>query len=341
MEEINMRKFKILLPLLVLMVSLLLLVGCFESTKDDSSYVVLDINPSVELVLNKNDVVEYANALNEDADVLLANLVLEGLSVEAAIELIIEESTNLGFIDPDSEETIVDVTTVNEDEGDEDALGEKIRNKINNAFAERGMHGFAQKKQMTAEIIAEAQELGIGAGRLRLIKQALELNPELTLEELLEMEVKEINELVKVKGNEVKEMTQALRQEFFQQRDQIRAEYQPQIDALRTQIEDLEAQIEAELDEDAKAILEAELEVLEASLEELMATCNQEIKVKREAFKDEIEAARNQIKEQRQLRINEHRANVEQFRENFQNNKDAIQDEIEDWINQKKNSGKN
>jgi len=330
-----MKKIKLLLPLLVLVLTLVALVGCNESqTKDlTNSYVVLDINPSVELVLDKDEVVEYANALNEDADLLLVNIDLEGLSAEAAIDLIIEEATKLGFIDPEAEETIVDVTTVTEDEEDDEALGEKIRENVNNAFTKRGMHGYAQMSPMTPEIIAEAEELGIGAGVLRLMKQAQELNPELTLEELLEMSVRDLIGIVKVRGNEVRGMSHQLRQDFFDERDLLRAEYQPQFETLRTQIEALEAQIEAELDEEAKAVLEAELAVLVASLNELREALNQDVADKREEFLNDATALMDQVRADALARAEAHRAAMDAFRDHFEENEDAIKEQLEEWMN--------
>jgi hypothetical protein len=298
--------------------------------------VVLEINPAVEMVLNENNEVEYVNSLNEDGDVLLSEINLEGMDVDEAIDEIIEESTDLGFIDPNAEETVVDVTTVTEDEEADEELGEKIKKHVDDAFVERGMHGYSQMKKMTQDIIIEAETLGISAGKLRLIKQAQELDPDLTLEAAIAMKVSELTHLVKENGNQNKEMVKALRDEFFAQRDLIVEEYRPQVEALQTAIADLRTQLEAATDETVKTTLQAELDAKVAELEALLKTRNDEIKVLRDSFKDQITAKKAEVKAANKARVEEHKAEVDAFKQNFQKNKEKIQKEIENWKKGKK-----
>lgn len=333
-----MRKNKIILSLFALILTIVILVGCNLSNKTDESYVTLDINPSVEMVLNNKNKVEYVNALNSDADVLLTNLDLEGKDVEDAIDEIIDESTDLGFINPEATETTIEVGTTTEDGSD--TLGEKIRNHINNAFTERGMYGYGKQVAMTSEIITEAETLGIAPGKLRLIKSVQTINPDLTTKEAIAMSVKDLTSLLKEKGNEIKNMTKELKDQFFAERNQIIERYQPQIADLRTQIADLESQIEAETDETAKAQLETQLADLQTQLDDLIQARNQEIAEVRNNYQSQIEAKRNEIKAQHQAKIEEHKAKVNAFRQQFEQNKKDRQEKVEQWQNQHQGKGK-
>ena len=72
--------------------------------------VTMDINPSVEISLNKDYKVIKVEAVNEDGK-KIEDAKVKGLSIEAAIEVLIEESKGKGFI-VENEETYVIVTAV-------------------------------------------------------------------------------------------------------------------------------------------------------------------------------------------------------------------------------------
>lgn len=324
-----MRKTKVLLTIFTLILTFVVLVGCNQTAKTES-YVILDINPSVELVLNQNDQVQYVNALNDDAKVLLSNIELENKDMEEAVEIIIDESTNLGYIDPEAEETVVEVTTVTEEEDDE-KLNERIRGHVDKTFMDRGMRGIGKKKAMTAEIIAEAKELGVAPGLLRLIKTAQEINPDLTVEEALEMKVKDLISIVKEKGSELRDLNEELRNEFIAARNEIRETYRPQIEELELKIEELNAKIEAEVDEEAKNVLLEELAGLEKQLKDLVTARNEEIKALRDSYQEQVQALRKQMKEMHQARMQEHKQQVEKFKEEFHKNRENKLAELEKW----------
>ncbi|MCH4889729.1 anti-sigma factor domain-containing protein [Acidaminobacter sp. JC074] len=73
--------------------------------------VTVDINPSIELKLNKNQEVVEAIAINADAEKLDLRS-FEGIMVEEVVEKIIESSKDEGFIAPDKK-TYIMITTVN------------------------------------------------------------------------------------------------------------------------------------------------------------------------------------------------------------------------------------
>lgn len=69
-----------------------------NNTAEAVSYVAIDINPSVSLTLDKNDKVLSVYAANEDAQVLLYEEDLIGLTAEEALNKIAELSVELNFI---------------------------------------------------------------------------------------------------------------------------------------------------------------------------------------------------------------------------------------------------
>ncbi len=79
--------------------ALVLFVSGLQWVNTSASYIAVDINPSIILTTNPWEKVVEVEALNEDAETLLVDLVLIGLQADEAIELIIAEATEMGYID--------------------------------------------------------------------------------------------------------------------------------------------------------------------------------------------------------------------------------------------------
>lgn len=323
-----MKKIKILSSFVLLFLFGFIMLGC-QSVSAAEAYVTIDINPSVELVVNGNDVVIYANPLNEDGEILLANLTLVGLNVDEAMTLIIDEAINLGFIDVDAEETVVSVATLCDDEAIGDQLQTRIKERINQAFQERAMMGRAQDKGFTPEEIAEAETYGVTPAFLRLAKSVVEYDDTITLEDALLLTQQELVAILKEAFAQNREMVMALRDQFHQEREVIFNTFHPQIVALEAEIALLNEQIEAEEGDVAALIAERDQKVLD--LEALLETFHQEMLALRASFQEEIEQAREQIMIQNMLRIQENRARVEAFREACESRRSDMMDNIEDF----------
>lgn len=77
--------------------------ACEPAEQKATTFVSLDINPSIELTLDKNDKVVSVRGANEDGQVLLyGEADLKGLSVEAAVEKITKWAVELGYLDEDN-----------------------------------------------------------------------------------------------------------------------------------------------------------------------------------------------------------------------------------------------
>lgn len=323
-----MKQVRNLIFVFTLALGAIFIVGC--QTVSAESYVAIDINPSVELIVNRRDVVVAVNPLNEDAEVLLTDLELVGLKLEVATTLIVEKAIELGYIDVDSEETVVSVTTIGYNDRVGNRLGEQIRSHINNMFMKKGIFGYAMISETMQEIKVEADELGVSPGKLRLVKVVQVLYPELTTEEGLEMSISELMTMVKEKQQEVKDIVAALREEFLTRMQEIKDEYIPLIEALETEIEALAASIADETDQEVKATLEAELAVKQEAFATLRLDFRFEMDQLREEFKERSLPIREQVRTQHQERINQFRQQMEEFRNSRQPN-ERIMNQIRSW----------
>lgn len=99
-----MKKTAIILAVVILSLSLLAVAsGCSPTEAQAESYVAIDINPSVELVLDSDNKVLSLKAVNEDAQVMLyGEDGIIGLSVEKAAEKIAELAVEYKYVEEDA-----------------------------------------------------------------------------------------------------------------------------------------------------------------------------------------------------------------------------------------------
>ena len=75
--------------------------------KDVYAYVHIDINPSIEIIIDSNNIVLKTIAISDDAKEFLKNLKLNNKSLDRAMEDILEESVNMGLIGDKSNNIII------------------------------------------------------------------------------------------------------------------------------------------------------------------------------------------------------------------------------------------
>ena len=310
-----MKALKYVLSFLFLIAAVGLVAGCQATTVSaDDSYVTLDINPSIELIVTPKEKVIYANPLNEDGELLLLEIDIIGLDLEEATEFIIDKAIELGFIDVDSEEVYVSVSTINMQAQIGETIQNRVKEAVNEAFKNRAMMGKAVDKDFGSGYVEEANSFGVTPGFYRLAQSAVS-NSDLTLEEALAMTQQELMDLVQTARRERREISQMLKDEFFAARQLLFDEYLPQIEALEQQI--------LESTEDSTE-LEAQLEALEQELHDKVALLRAE-------FHAETEALRAEEKAMIQNRVNQFKDAVEQFRNQMQQRRGQVDDEIDEF----------
>lgn len=268
------------------------------------AYVTVDINPSVGFVVNEQNVVKTAYALNEDGEMLLLQLQLEEKNFEDAVEEIIDESMDLGFIDVDAESTTIEIDAVGETEKITERVRTMVQERIAEKMSERALSANVRTRTYSQAEQDEAGNKGVSPVQYRLMKQAMELDPDLTEEEALNVDAKGL--IARMRNNpEARGIAREIMEEFLAAKKAIHDEYIPQIKALEDQIAAATANTE-----DTSA-LEAELQALKDEMHaELMAVVQTKI--------TESAALRVQLQTQHQARIAEHQARVEQYRQGIQ-----------------------
>lgn len=210
---------------IVLGITLLLgVTACAETTETHAAgtYVAVDINPSIEFIVDEDDNVESFNLLNEDAEIICVDIDFVGMNIEVAVELFVTLAAEAGYIDPDGEDNAVLITVLGDDteESNEftEQLKKRIRNRVMRYMAMNYINGEVLTEDFTQEdLLAQADELGVSPGKLKLSLLAQSVDSELILEDLLVLPVKDLLVIVREHHQDaISEMTEeelALRQE--------------------------------------------------------------------------------------------------------------------------------
>lgn len=316
--------------------------GCngLNSADEEYSYVSMRINPEVELVVDENNIIVSVNPLNQDAEVLLADTAITGTTLEAGSELIVQLATEAGYINVDSyNEVFIDVVTDDDDDDAQeetkaDKIAKSMQDRIAKFFDNNGIFGKVSKETL-AEYLTEAQELNVSPGKLKLMMRALDLNPDLNLEEVKDMEVKDIIALIKdtVKNQN---LGYTAREQFKTAREELRTRYQNMF-ALEEEIETLEKQLEGFTGSDEeKSLIEADLttkeqeyKTLQEQYKDELETLSKEYKAMAEEIKETRKSEMEQRKQEHKQKIEEHKQRFKQRAQSVMNQIEAIKDEFE------------
>ena len=175
--------------------------GYNASYKVDS-IIELDVNPSIELKVNKNEEVIEAIAQNEEAKQILKDMDLEKTDIDVALNAIIGSMVTNGYIDELANSILLTV------ENDDSAKGEELRQRlvaqINKILGSDQINGSVLSQNLS-EADAKAQELAekynISLGKANLILDILNSNSLLTEQDLVGLSINELNVLSEEKAN--------------------------------------------------------------------------------------------------------------------------------------------
>ena len=175
------------------------------------SIINFDVNPSVELKIDKDREVISALALNEDGKKVLDNMDLEYVDLTVAVNAIIGSMLKNGYLTVDENSILVSVK--NKDVNMANALKEEISNDINAILNASSINASILSQAYDNDTTAEdlATENNISEGKARLINNILSSNITdskgnlYTFDTLKDLSINELNLLLASKNVEVKD----------------------------------------------------------------------------------------------------------------------------------------
>jgi hypothetical protein len=148
--------------------------------------ISIDINPSIELGVNRFDRVVSATGYNEDGEALLVSLDLRFLEYSDAVSQILQSETVVGLLSDDQVLTIVVV-------GDDEAQSARVLSDMQSCTeGTQNAHCYSAH----SEEVEAAHDMGLSYGKYQAYLELQALDPTLTPEQVQGMTMREIRELL-------------------------------------------------------------------------------------------------------------------------------------------------
>ena len=164
-----------------------------------ASVVSLDVNPSIELKVNRSEKVLVCTPLNEDAKAILADMGngadLKGAKLDVAVNAIVGSLVRNGYLDSISSAIMISV------EDKDTARAEKLQRELTST-----VDGVLQTSEAKAAVLTQtltqdagreqqARKNNISTGKAALVNHVLALNSALKFDALAKLSVEELKDL--------------------------------------------------------------------------------------------------------------------------------------------------
>ena len=164
-----------------------------------ASVVSLDVNPSIELKVNRSERVLACTPLNEDAKAILADMGngadLKGAKLDVAVNAIVGSLVRNGYLNSISSAIMISV------EDKDTARAEKLQRELTSTVdgvlqtSESRASVLTQTLTQDAGLTQQARENSISTGKAALVNRVLAINPSLKFDALAKLSVEELKDL--------------------------------------------------------------------------------------------------------------------------------------------------
>ena len=180
-----------------------LLTGCGGSEKDAAARMQVDINPSVEFILDADNKVLSVTALNDDGSLIIAGEAFVGKTAEEAVEMMVSISTDAGYLvkgELTAERDAITISITGDDAAAQE-LYEDVKAEIDGFLEESGIYA----------VVEQGEELKLEALRELVMKA----DPSVPEEEVAKMNEEQLINALKISRIETAQLiTEELREAY-------------------------------------------------------------------------------------------------------------------------------
>lgn len=184
-----------------------------NQTNSLKSTVMFDVNPSVEIQVDKKDTITSAKALNVDGKKILEDMDLKGSKLNIGVNAIVGSMYKNGYIDELKNSILVTVDS--KDKNHAASLEDRITKEINKSLKTYNIDSaiLSQIYDLDDEIERKAREYGISEGKAELLEKIIESNltnkngNKYKFEELVDLNINELNVILNSKNKKVNNVT--------------------------------------------------------------------------------------------------------------------------------------
>lgn len=154
--------------------------------------VSIDVNPSIELEVNRQEKVLRATPLNDDAQTILDGMELEGVNLKTAVNAVIGSMVQNGYLTDEINSILLSVD--NDDEAKRVALQEELTQGVNESLQQLSVNGtvFAQSLNSSAELKALAEQYGISEGKAYWVQMLTAADSTLSADVLAKLSINDL-----------------------------------------------------------------------------------------------------------------------------------------------------
>lgn len=201
--DIPIKRSRTFRPYLVVAAVLLLLVA-FSALRPLAispavASVALDMTPSVELTVNKDNEVIRAEAHNPEGEKLLEELQVKGLDVYRAVNLITAQAAEMNYFKPgDKNMVFAAVVPLRGEENETSVSKDEIMQVIHDEMYNRKLDGYVVVNQAQQEIRRQAEEEGLSVNRYLVLEKSREQGKQIAPETARSAPLPELMEAARV-----------------------------------------------------------------------------------------------------------------------------------------------
>lgn len=158
-----------------------------------ASTISLDVNPSVEIRVNRKEDVLSVTALNEDGKIIIDNMDFEGSSIDVTVNALIGSMLRNGYLTDLANSILISVDDDDAVRGAE--LQKKLADEVNALLQTNTFSGAVLSQTVTADSELEklASDHGITTGKAQFVNTIVASNPVHTFEELADLSINDLN----------------------------------------------------------------------------------------------------------------------------------------------------
>ena len=167
-----------------------------------TSVVSLDVNPSIQLQVNSSEKVLQVQALNTEAQEVLADMPLEGTHLNVAVNAIVGSLLQHGYLDSISSAILISVEDADIQRASR--LQQELTDQVGAALLNQQSQASILSQTLTSDqqLQDQAAQNNISVGKAALI-QAIQKNGDFTFDQLAALSVEELSQMAKSQASQM------------------------------------------------------------------------------------------------------------------------------------------
>lgn len=170
-----------------------------------SSVVEIDVNPSIEIEVSKNDKVRDVDALNDDAEIIIGDMEFEGVDIDVAVNALVGSMIRHGYIDEANSSVLVSVR--GKDGARSTALKTKVEREVMDILS-----GYRFDNEVIGQVITDNRALhekadlyDISLGKAAFIQRIVDTDASKDFGELADAGISELSLIAEANGADSKD----------------------------------------------------------------------------------------------------------------------------------------